>query len=243
MSLPFLSLIIPAYNEAKRLPSALEQAYAYLQQQDYTFEIIVVENGSQDDTLQIALDFAERHPQVRVLEQKQRGKGLAVKHGMLQARGIYRFMCDVDFSMPINELQSFLPPALQDFDIAIASREAPGSVRYHEPAHRHVIGRIYNSLIRWLLLPGLQDTQCGFKCFRAEVAEDLFPRQTLRGWSFDVEILFIARQRGYRIVEVPIAWYYNANSRIHLVRDSLRMGLDLLTIRWNAWRGVYGSSS
>lgn len=231
------------YNEAKRLPSALEQAYAYLQQQDYTFEVIVVENGSQDNTLQIALDFSERHPQVRVLEQRQRGKGLAVKRGMLQAQGVYRFMCDVDFSMPITEIQRFLPPALPDFDIAIASREAPGSVRYHEPAHRHVIGRIYNSLIRWLLLPGLQDTQCGFKCFRAEVAEDLFPRQTLRGWSFDVEILFIARQRGYRIVEVPIVWYYNANSRIHLVRDSLRMGLDLLTIRWNAFRGVYGSSS
>jgi glycosyltransferase involved in cell wall biosynthesis len=243
LSLPFLSLIIPVYNEAKRLPSALEQAYAYLQQQDYTFEVIVVENGSQDNTLQIALDFAQKHPRVRVLEQKQRGKGLAVKRGMLQAQGAYRFMCDVDFSMPISEIQRFLPPALKDFDIAIASREAPGSVRYHEPAHRHVIGRIYNSLIRWLLLPGLQDTQCGFKCFRAEVAKDLFPRQTLTGWSFDVEILFIARQRGYRIVEVPIAWYYNANSRIHLVRDSLQMGLDLLTIRWNAWRGVYGSSN
>ncbi len=241
MSLPFLSLIIPVHNEEKRLPIALEQAYTYLQQQGFTFEIIVVENGSQDRTLQIALAFAQNHPHIQVIEQKQRGKGLAVKQGMLQAQGRFRFMSDVDFSMPIDQIRHFLPPTLEDFDIAIASREAPGSVRYHEPAHRHLIGRIYNTLIRWLLLPGLQDTQCGFKCFRAEVAEDLFPRQTLIGWAFDVEILFIALQRGYRIVEVPIAWYYNANSRIHLVRDSLQMGLDLLTIRWNAVRGVYDS--
>ena len=158
---------------------------------------------------------------------------------MLAAQGEYRFMCDADLSMPIQEVKRFLPPQAVDYDIAIASREAPGAVRYHEPPYRHFIGRVYNRLIRWLVLPGLQDTQCGFKCFRGEVAEDLFRRQTIPGWSFDVEVLFIGRLRGYRIIEIPIPWYFNADSKVRVFRDSFHMGKDLLIMRWNAWRGVY----
>jgi hypothetical protein len=112
-------------------------------------------------------------------------------------------------------------------------------VRYNEPYYRHFIGRGYNLLIRWLALPGLNDTQCGFKCFRGEVADDLFRRQTFSGWSFDVEVLFIGRVRGYRIIELPIPWYYNAESKIRVIRDSFNMGKDLLTMRLNAWRGMY----
>jgi hypothetical protein len=126
-----------------------------------------------------------------------------------------------------------------DTDIAIASREAPGSVRYNEPDYRHRVGRIYNWMIRILALPGLQDTQCGFKCFKGAVADELFRMQTLTGWSFDVEVLFIARQRGYRIVELPIPWYFNPQSKIRVLNDSARMALDLLAIRLNALRGVY----
>jgi dolichyl-phosphate beta-glucosyltransferase len=148
-------------------------------------------------------------------------------------------MCDVDFSMPVNEISRFLPPARSDYDIAIASREALGAIRHGEPYYRHIVGRIYNGLIRSLALPGLQDTQCGFKCFRGAVAEELFRRQTLMGWSFDVEILFIARQLGYKIIELPIHWYYNPHSKINVVRDSFKMGVDLLTIRLNSLRGVY----
>lgn len=237
---PFLSIIIPAYNEEKRLPNTLEQVLAFLQSQDYLAEVLVVENGSLDQTYAIAQSFSEAHPQVRVIKNQRRGKGLAVQQGMLAAHGEYRFMCDADLSMPIQEVVNFLPPASGDYDIAIASREAHGAVRYNEPFYRHFIGRGYNLLIRWLALPGLNDTQCGFKCFRGEVAEDLFRRQTLSGWSFDVEVLFIGRLSGYRIIELPIHWYYNAESKIRVFRDSFYMGRDLLTMRLNAMRGVYG---
>jgi hypothetical protein len=158
---------------------------------------------------------------------------------MLQATGQYRFMCDADLSMPISEVNSFLPPALTDFDIAIASREAPGSVRYNEPSYRHWGGRGINLLIRWFALPGLRDTQCGFKCFKAEVAEDIFRFQTFSGISFDPEVLYIARLRGYKTIELPIPWYYSDESRIHLFRDTLALIQDLLTIRRNAHQGVY----
>jgi len=211
----------------------------FVEKQAYDSEILLVENGSLDNTYQIAQDFASRNPTIRVLQNPASGKGRAVRQGMLASQGEYRFMCDVDLSMSVNEINQFLPPALTDFDIAIASREAPGAIRYGEPYYRHIVGRIYNGLIRFLALPGLQDTQCGFKCFRGEVAEDLFRRQTLTGWSFDVEILFIARMSGYKTIEIPIQWYYDAHSKISVGRDSFKMGVDLLTIRWNALRGVY----
>jgi glycosyltransferase involved in cell wall biosynthesis len=236
---PFLSLIIPAHNEETRLPGTLTQVLEFIKRQPYTSEILVVENGSQDHTFQITQEFAEKHPRIRLLQNPHSGKGRAVRQGMLAAQGEYRFMCDVDLSMSVDEINRFLPPTLQGYDIAIASREAPGAIRYGEPYYRHMVGRIYNNLIRLLALPGLQDTQCGFKCFRGEAAEDLFKRQTLTGWSFDVEILFIARLLGYKTIEIPIHWYYNAHSKISVGRDSFKMGLDLLTIRLNALRGVY----
>jgi dolichyl-phosphate beta-glucosyltransferase len=237
---PFLSIVIPAYNEEKRLPKTLEQVLSFINSQNYPSEVLVVENGSADNTLAIAQSFAERYPQFRVVHNPERGKGLAVRRGMLEAKGDYRFMCDADLSMPIQEVSRFLPPMLNDYDIAIASREAPGAVRYNEPYYRHFVGRGYNLLIRWLALPSLQDTQCGFKCFRSEVAEELFRRQTFTGWSFDVEVLFIGRVRGYRIVELPIPWYYNAESKIRVFSDSFSMGRDLIKMRLNALRGVYG---
>ncbi len=239
MENPFLSIIIPVHNEERRLPSTIEQALQFLDCQCYSAELILVENGSQDRTLELARTYAARNPQIQVIQAQARGKGLAVKQGILEARGEYRFMADADFSMPPQEINRFLPPALVDADIAIASREAPGAIRYNEPAYRHFVGRIFNLLIRTLALPGFNDTQCGFKCWRAEVAEDLFPYQTLTGWAFDVEILYIARQRGYRIVELPIPWHYNADSKVEVVRDSLEMARDLLRIRRNSWRGRY----
>jgi dolichyl-phosphate beta-glucosyltransferase len=212
---------------------------AFSARQPYTMEVLIVENGSRDHTLQIAQDFATSNPQLRVLQNEQSGKGRAVKQGMLAAAGEYRFMCDVDLSMHVEEINRFVPPSLKGDDIAIASREAHGAIRYGEPYYRHFVGRIYNGLIRSLALPGLQDTQCGFKCFTSKTAEDVFPRQTMTGWSFDVEILFIARLLGYKVVEIPIHWYYSPHSKISVVRDSFRMGIDLLTIRLNALQGVY----
>lgn len=242
MSNCFLSIIIPAYNEANRLPATLESLRTFINAQTYHVEVMVIENGSRDNTYETALAFCEKFPQLRVLQETQRGKGRAVQRGMLAARGDYRFMCDVDFSMPISEINRFLPPQLIDYDIAMASREAPGARRYNEPNFRHLVGRFYNGLIRACALPGLHDTQCGFKCFRGEVAEEIFRYQTIPGWSFDVEVLFIARQRGYRIVEVPIPWFFNPESKVNVWRDSLRMAIDLGTIRLNHLRGRYRQS-
>ncbi len=235
---PFLSLIIPAHNEEERLPPALGQAFAYLQKQNYSFEVVVVENGSHDRTLEVALKYAENYPNLHVLHEDLPGKGRAVRTGVLTATGQYRFIADTDFSMPIEQLEHFLPPAC-NADIAIASREIGGAIRYNEPNYRHLTGRVFNFLIRVLVLPGLQDTQCGFKCFTASVADDIFRYQTLTGWSFDVELLAIARRRGYSIVEIGIPWYFNSGSRIKVLRDSGRMFMDLLAIRRNARLGLY----
>lgn len=234
----FLSVVIPAHNEENRLPASLEQVFRFLALQAFTSEIIVVENGSSDRTLEIAQEFARKHETLRVI-QSDRGKGAAVRRGMLEARGEYRFMCDADLSMPVEEIVKFLPPALETFDIAIASREAKGAVRYNEPPYRHLGGRGINFIIQALILPGLNDTQCGFKCFRAGAAEDIFRRQTLPGWSFDIELLYIARRLGYRIHEVPIHWYYHSDTKVSALRDALRMIRDIFRIHANARRGLY----
>ena len=241
LSNPLLSIIVPAHNEAKRLSPSLEKIDAFLHQQNYSAEVLVIENGSQDGTLAIARSHMEKMPNLRVFSEERRGKGLAIRRGMLEAIGDYRFLCDADLSMPIEQVNRFLPPALESVDVAIGSREVQGSHRYDEPGYRHMIGRVFNTIVRWLVLPGLQDTQCGFKCFRAEVAERVFPLQTLTGMSFDAEVLFIARRMGFNIQEVGIDWVFNADSRVRLVEDSMRMAFDLLTIRYNALRGRYES--
>jgi hypothetical protein len=160
---------------------------------------------------------------------------------MLEAQGQYRIFCDADFSMPVEEINKFLPPYIEEYDVAIASRELPSSIRIDEPEYRHLIGRVFNSMVRWTVLPGLHDTQCGFKAFRGDIADAVFRRQTLPGWSFDAEVLVIARQLGYRIEEVPITWYYKPGSRLNIVKDSIQMASDLLTIRRNAQQGLYGT--
>lgn len=236
---PFLSLVIPAHNEAMRLPATLEQAFTFLDAQPYASEVIVVENGSKDNTLAIARGMQASHPGLQVISLAESGKGRAVKAGMLAAGGQYRFFADADFSMPASEINRFIPPQLTGVDIAIASREAPGAVRINEPAYRHTVGRAFNLLVRVIALPGFQDSQCGFKCFTAAAAEALFPLQTQPGWSFDVELLFIAHRKGFRIQEIPISWYFNPDSKIKVVRDSLQMGLSLLAIRRNSLLGLY----
>lgn len=238
---PRLSIVIPAYNEEARLGGSLQQVADFVARQDYPIEVVVVDNNSSDRTQAIAREFAAELPYFRVLFEGTQGKGAAVRTGMLAARGAYRFICDADLSMPIEDVVRFLPPQLNNYDIAIGSREAPGAVRYDEPWYRHLMGRVFNTIVRLFAVPGFQDTQCGFKMFRSEVAEDLFPLQTMNGWSFDVEILHAAQRRGWRIVEVPIHWYYKANTRIHPIRDSVAMFVEVLKIRLNALRGFYNA--
>jgi glycosyltransferase involved in cell wall biosynthesis len=234
----FLSIIFPAYNEERRISSTLEKTITFLKDRSYSSEIIVVENGSSDNTFQVVSSFVNVFPQLKVLREERRGKGLAVKRGMLEATGQYRFICDVDLSMPIEEVSRFIPPN-SDNDITIASREAPGAKRYNEPEYRHFIGRIFNFIVRVMAIPGYHDTQCGFKCFSAKAAEELFPYQTINGWTFDVEILYVARKLGYKIFELGIPWYHDPHSKVKVFKDSFQMMLDLIKIRLNNLRGTY----
>ena len=240
---PLLTIIIPAYNEQDRLPTTLPQVVAFAQAQEYPVELLVVDNASTDRTpdivRDIARDIANEHPSISLLHQPVRGKGAAVRKGMLEGQGEYLFICDADLAMPIEEVSKFLPPTLSDYDVAIASREAAGAVRYNEPWYRHLMGRVFNLAVRLLAVPGIQDTQCGFKCFRREAAQDIFATQKIDGWAFDVEILHIARRRGYRIVEVPINWYYGEGSRVSPIRDSVNMLIEVLRIRRNGRAGLY----
>lgn len=236
---PHLSIIIPAHNEELRLPASLHKIAGFLQQQDYCAEVIVVENGSSDRTVAVARDFAASHPWARVVEASVRGKGLAVKVGMLAAKGEYRFICDADLSMPIEEIIHFLPPHSDGFEVSIATREGSAARRIGEPYHRHLMGRLLNRIIQWTALPGMQDTQCGFKMFSRKAAEDLFSVQQMVGIGFDVELLYIARKRGYRIREVPVTWYFDPDSRMRLIHDSLYILLEIQAIRRNWQRAFY----
>jgi dolichyl-phosphate beta-glucosyltransferase len=239
---PLLSIVIPAHNEEGRLPPSLAKIDAFLKTQPYQAEVIVVENGSKDRTVEVAQAFAADHPYVRVIDAPVRGKGLAVKVGMLAAHGDYRFICDADLSMRIEDVATFLPPHTEGCDIIIASREGKGAERVGEPEYRHLIGRVNNLIIKLAILRGFEDTQCGFKMFNRTAAEDLFQVQRMNGIGFDIELLFIAQKRGYRIKEMPITWYFNAESKIRLVDDSLKLLREIWDIRRNWSRGLYAKT-
>jgi len=236
---PLLSIVIPAHNEESRLPPTLSQIDAFLHTQPFTAEVVVVENGSTDRTLEVAQAFAAEHPYVRVIQAEVRGKGLAVKVGMLAAHGAYRFICDADLSMRIEGVVQFLPPHSDGYDVIIASREGPGAQRVGEPEYRHLIGRVNNWIIKLTAVRGFEDTQCGFKMFTQAAAEDLFGVQQMVGIGFDIELLFIAKKRGYRIKQVPIVWYFDPDSRMRLVGDSLHLLVEIWLIQRNWQGGVY----
>jgi len=235
-----LSLILPAYNEEKRLPECMEKVAGFVAAHKEPIEVIIVENGSRDRTYEMACEYASQYSWLTVLKEETPGKGNAVRRGMLEAKGKYRMFADVDFSMPISEVDHFIPPTLSDYQVAIGSREVKGAVRYNEPATRHFTGRVFNLIVRILLgLPNIHDTQCGFKSFSAEAAEKLFRVQQIKGWAFDAEVLFIAKHYGYKIVEVPVQWYYDGNSKINVIQDSIKMFRELLQIRKNYRDGLY----
>jgi dolichyl-phosphate beta-glucosyltransferase len=247
---PFLSIIIPAYNEALRLPPTLQKVAEFLRKQPYRSELIIVENGSTDETTAVVERFRQEamradDPFTLSLLHTPQGKGIAVKEGMLNARGDYCIMSDADLAVPIEEVVKFLPPTLpaRSFDVAIASREGPGAVRYGEPWIRHLMGRVFNFLVRTLAVPGVQDTQCGFKCFTREAMLLVFPLQRIDGWGFDVEILHIATRHKLRLVEVPVHWHYGQNSRIRPIQNTISMVTELLRIRLNGRRGYYEQSA
>ncbi len=235
----FLSIIIPAYNEESRLPHTLPDVVEFVQAQDYGVEVLVVDDGSADRTPAIVKEFSTKYPYIQLLQPGHGGKGHAIKAGMLQCKGEYAFLCDADLAMPITELPKFLPPQKNGYQVAIGSREGEGAVRYNEPAYRHLMGRVFNLLVKIMAVPGFEDTQCGFKCFHRAVIDDLFSKQTIKGFSFDVEVLYIAQKRNYKIVEVPIHWYYQTESKVHPIKDTIRMVRDMLAVRRNDRLGLY----
>ena len=232
MSQVFLSIVIPAYNEESRISGTVEQVIGFLSSRPYTWEVLVADDGSTDATGRLVADLAALHPNLRLISLCHRGKGWAVKNAMLAARGHYRLLCDADLSVPIEQVERFVPPQVGEVDIAIGSRETAGARRIDEPFRRHIMGRVYNTLVRLLAFPGLSDTQCGFKCFRWEIVPELFQRQTMDGFAFDVEVLFLANKAGMTLREIPVDWYFRERSKVRTFRDSWSMTLDLLKIRW-----------
>ncbi len=243
---PFLSIVIPAYNEERRLPHTLASICAYLAQQPFSAEVLVVDDGSADATAAIA----EQQPGVRVLRRDHRGKGFAVRAGALAARGEYVLLCDADLAVPMEEWAKLWPYFGNGYDLVIGSREGMGARREGEPWYRHLMGRVFNFIVRVVAVSGIQDTQCGFKALRHAVAVDLFSRVRIYGddapplqgaavTAYDVELLFLARRQGYRIAEVPVAWQYGTETKVDPLRDSLRNLRDVVQVRLNDWRGRY----
>jgi dolichyl-phosphate beta-glucosyltransferase len=240
MSRRTLTVVIPAFNEAERLPRTMLRIQEYLGARGIDHELLVVDDGSSDDTASVARAAGQA---VRVLRHMpNRGKGYAVRQGMLAARGERRLMTDADLSTPIEDLPLLIAALDAGSDIAIGSRAVPGArVEVHQPAPREAMGRLFNRLVQAFVLPGLHDTQCGFKLFEANAAETAFRRCRLDGFAFDVEALFVARRRGLRIAEVGVTWRNDAASRVGLVRGGIAF-LDLLRIRLFGRFGAYGSS-
>ena len=244
--LPFvdLSIVVPAYNEEHRLPPTLAKLHAFLATQPLRYEIVVVDDGSKDNTTGVVEATMAEIPNLRLVRQiPNRGKGAAVRRGMLEARGQIRVMCDADGSMPPTELPKLLAPIIQcKAEIAIGSRYVEGAkTDVKQPFYRVLWSRLCNRMIQKSLVPGVRDTQCGFKAFTAEAARDLFRYARIDGWAFDLEILALARRRGFGIAEVGVEWKDDGRSRVNPLKDMWKVIKEALTIRRNLRRGVYES--
>lgn len=237
---PAFSLIIPAYNEEQRLPSTLQQVYQFCEAQDDEYEVIVVDDGSTDLTRDIVSRAASTWPNLRLVLGPHRGKGGAIRAGVLAAQGRFVAVADADMSMPIQEFAKFDTFVFSQCEVAIATREGPDAHRFNESILRHVMGRVFNAFVQLMVLPGIRDTQCGFKVMPRQVALQLCRYQTIDGWGFDVEWLVIALQNGYRVGEIPIDWYHDGKgSRISPLKDSVRMLSELWRIHGNMVKGRY----
>jgi glycosyltransferase involved in cell wall biosynthesis len=245
--------VIPAFNEEERISSTVNALIEYLNiwsevstgsSIDRSWELIVVSDGSTDSTAAIVSGIEESNEHVRLINAPHGGKGAAVRRGMDEAEGDWRFLCDADLSMPADNLGRFFEgsgkPGHPEFDVAIGSREAEGSRRFSEPRSRHIKGRMFNYAVRVLALRGIKDTQCGFKLFSAEAATKLFPQLSQDGWAFDVELLVIARKAGFSIGEVPIDWHYGEGSKMTLFKGMTAV-LDVALIGLNSLVGKYRS--
>ncbi len=240
-TVPELSVIIPAYNEERRLPAYLDRVLAYLEKQSFPFEVVIVDDGSLDDTAAIVEDFAARNHHVRLVRHTgNRGKGQAVKTGMLAASGELRLFADADGATPIAEVERLRNAIESGADVAVGSRALRDeALVVRTRLHRKFIGTVFNFIVRALTVKGINDTQCGFKLFTEKAANTIFPLQRIEDFGFDVELLYICRKKGLHIAEVPVNWTDIPGTKVKLVRDSLRMLKDVMKIRLNDWRGGY----
>lgn len=233
MSEIYLSVIIPAYNEALRIGPTLDRMIEFLKGRPYLSEIIVADDGSRDDTVSIATKRLSDFPHLILKNQSNHGKGFVVRQAMMAAKGEFLLFSDADLSTPIEEVSSFIQELGRGYDMVIGSRALPDSkVEVHQPFWRETMGRIFNVIARLLSIRGIKDSQCGFKCFKREAAQALFPRQKINGFSFDVEIIYLAQHLGFKILEKPVTWRNSPQSRVNAIRDSWEMLLDIFRIRW-----------
>jgi dolichyl-phosphate beta-glucosyltransferase len=239
--MPHLSVIIPAFNEEKRLPRTLQSVHEYLQTKADTFEIIIVDDGSTDGTVDVVQDFGRHNDGVRLLSYApNQGKGYAIRTGILAANGDLLLIDDADGSSPIEELKRLEAAIISGADLAIGSRNMPDDeTRIKARFHRKHLGNTFNFIVQSLLLPGIQDTQCGFKLFKHEVGQDLFSVSTKNGFAFDVEVLYIAKLRGYKLKEISINWTTVTGSKVNVIVDSIKMLFDVLSIKFGAMTGRY----
>lgn len=242
---PFLSIVIPAYNEEGRLPAALSRIAEYLRTQSYPREVIVVSDGSRDGTAQAARRWRPEGFPLQVIDRKEnRGKGYTVREGAARARGDLILFSDADLSTPIEEVERFFPPLREGSEIVIGSRSLKDSnIVIRQPFHREVMGRVFNGLVRLLAVPGVADSQCGFKCFTRRAAAEIFPRCRIDGFSFDVEILFLARKFGLPVREIPVRWFNAPGSSVSPLRDSVLMLIDIFRIRAYSLGRAYSTKS
>jgi glycosyltransferase involved in cell wall biosynthesis len=237
------SIVIPAYNESVRLQPTLHALLRHIQEQSWDAEILVVNDGSTDDTAQIVREYGKLHPQVLLVENPgNRGKGFSVRNGMLHAHGDICLFSDADLSSPITEAQKLFDAITQGADIAIGSRWLRAELQTErQPLYRQAFGRIYNLMLRIVLGLRFADTQCGFEAFRRDAAQRIFPLQRIERWGFDPEILFLAKRAGLRVEEVPVLWAHSEGTRLHPFRDGLRIFLEAVRIRWYAMTGEYAA--
>lgn len=236
----YLSVIIPAYNEERRLPKTLHDVVAYLARQPYAWEVVVVDDGSRDRTADVVQTVRLEEPRVRLLGYREnKGKGYAVRYGMTHVSGDVRLFMDADNSTTIDQVAHFLPYLRQGWDVVVGSRDVPGAeIPVRQPWWKEKLGDLGNLWIRFWAVPGIYDTQAGFKVFSAVAAEDVFPRLTIDRWGFDVEALAVARRRGWRVIERPIRWVNDADSKVS--RSAyIQVLLEVLRVRINLWRGIY----
>lgn len=241
MPKPQYSIVIPAYNEAARIGNALTEVLECIHQRNWSAEVIVVNDGSNDTTAEIVRQFARRDPMVSLLENPgNRGKGYSVRHGMLQAHGEVLMFTDADLSAPIQEAERLFAAIADGADIAIGSRWLERTRQtIHQPLYRQIFGRCFNLVTRSVIRLPFADTQCGFKAFRRSVAHTVFGLQRIERWGFDPELLFIALRKGYVVREVSVTWGHDERSRISYLKDGLKMLEEILYVRWNALTGIY----